>query len=93
MNRVDLQWQARWEMLKEIVDSQRREYAERLRPGHECYQDIYLAMQNIERMVAPCLSRAIKPFTSPATGDPRAVFDSLPVLPELPVEKVLEEKK
>lgn len=52
-----------------------------------CYQNILEAMKGLEIIDRPCLSRAIENCRSPATGEPRAVFDALPVLPELPREK------
>lgn len=61
MRRIDLGWQARWEMLKVLLSGQAR------------YQDVLVAMARLEKTGKPCLSRAIKEYRSPLTGEFRQV--------------------
>ena len=76
MNRIDLGYQARWEMLKVLTkqalvkcgDSDMR----------EAFETFLTMMDMLEKTEKPCLSRAIETHISPLTGEPRDVFEPLP---------------
>lgn len=80
MNRIDLGYQARWEMLKVFL--KRADLGGGVVSTFS--NEILRYMGDLENADRPCLSRACEDFRSPATGDQRAVFNPIPIRKELP---------
>ncbi len=78
MNRVDIGWQARWEMLKIRIAELRKE-AVRRGKGY-LYEEIHDIMADLEKVHEPILARPIEEYRSPMDGQRRSVFEPIPVI-------------
>lgn len=82
MNRVDVEWQARWELLKIALGGFAKDYE--IEKADEAIVEIQDIMKRLEALVDPVFTRDIHSFTSPMDGQPRNVFEPLPVRVPLP---------